>query len=142
MKKLKGQKLTDLQIKLKKLQLADSNKKTNLNLKQEIRKRQSETDEIYTLETQEKCVFLKQRNYDAGRKSAKLLAYRLQKQQMENTIYKIKHPKTRMVENTIEKIQESFEILYRELYSLPQASDETHIDTFLSSLELPTLNSS
>lgn len=95
MKKLKGRKLGGLQEKFKKLQLADSNK-INSNLKQEIKKLQSETDDIFTLETQKKCVFLKQRNHEAGGKSAKLLAYRLRKQQMENTIYKIKNPKTKI----------------------------------------------
>ena len=141
MKKLKGQKLADLQGKLKKLQLADSNK-SNSNLKQEIKKLQSEIDDIFTLETQKKCIFLKQRYYETGGKSAKLLAYRLRKQQMENTVYKIKNPKTKVVETTTEKIQESFEIFYRELYSQPQAPDETQIDSFLSSLELPSLSSS
>lgn len=45
MKKLEGQKLADLQGKLKKLQLADSNK-INSNFKQEIKKLQSEIDDI------------------------------------------------------------------------------------------------
>lgn len=94
MKKLKGQKLADLQGKLKKLQLADSNK-INSNLKQEIKKLQ--IDDIYTLETQKRFVFLKQKNYEVGGKSAKLLAYKLRKQEKENTIYKIKNLKTRIV---------------------------------------------
>lgn len=103
---------------------------------------QSEIDDIFTLETQKKYIFLKQRNYEAGGKSAKLLAYRLWKQQMENTIYKIKNPKTKIVENTIEKILESFEMFYSELYSQLLAPDEIQIDSFLSSLILPTLSSS
>lgn len=42
----------------------------------------------------------------------------------------------------MDKIQESFETFYWELYAQPQASYEIHINTFLSSLELPILTSS
>lgn len=44
-----------------------------------------------------------------------------------------------MVENKLEKIQESFETFYRTLYSRPKAPDETQIDTLLNTLDLPTL---
>lgn len=76
-----------------------------------------------------------------GGKSAKLLAYKLRKQQVDNTIYKIKNPKTN-VETKLGKIQESFETFYRTLYSQPQASDETQIEAFLNSLNLPKVTNS
>ena len=140
-KKLRGQKLADLQGKLKQLQVADSNT-INSILKGEIKKLQNEIDDIYTQEIQKKIIFLKQKNYEVGGKSAKLLAYKLRKQQADNTIYKIKNPKTKVIENQIGKIQECFEAFYRTLYSQPQASEESQIDTFLNSLNLPTLTAS
>lgn len=59
---------------------------------------------------------------------------------MENTIFKIKNPITKVVENKTEKIQESFELFYRELYSQPQADNENQIEEFLNKLELPELS--
>lgn len=75
-KKLRGQRLANLQGKLKQLQIADSNR-GNLNHKGEIKQLQKEIDDLYTLETQKRLLFLKQKNYEVGGKSAKLLAYKL-----------------------------------------------------------------
>lgn len=41
---------------------------------------------------QKKLIFLKQKYYEVGGKSAKLPAYKLKKQQAENTIYINKGP--------------------------------------------------
>lgn len=67
------------------------------------------------------------------------MAYKLHKQQ-ESSIHKIKNPKTRVIETKTEKIQECFETFYRELYSRSPASEETYIDAFLDSLDLPSLS--
>ena len=64
-----------------------------------------EINDIYSQEAQKKLIFLKQRYYETGGKSAKYLAYKLRKQQEENTIHKIRNPKTQIIENKIEKIQ-------------------------------------
>ncbi|XP_072114005.1 3-hydroxy-3-methylglutaryl-CoA reductase a isoform X1 [Mobula birostris] len=138
MKKINAQKLADLQGKLKQLQVVDSNK-SNSNRKQEIRKLQSEIDDIYTLETQRNFLYLREKSYEVGGKSARLLAYKLRIQQADNTIHKIKNPKTKLVESTIGKIQESFETYYRELYAQPQAPNEPYIDSVLNFLDLPKL---
>lgn len=87
-------------------------------------------------------IFLKQKYYEIGCKSTKLLAYKLRKQRVESTIYNIKHPHTKKVENKPEKIQESFKLFYKELYSQPQMSNETQIEDFLKTLNLPTLTHS
>ena len=139
LKKCKRQKLLDLEGKLKELQSLDSTA-MNANLKQEIRKTQGEINDIYSQEAQKKLIFLKQRYYETGGKSAKYLAYKLRKQQEENTIHKIRNPKTQIIENKIEKIQDCFENFYRELYTQPQAADEDQIDSFLDSLDLPKLS--
>lgn len=141
LKKLKMQKLVDLQSRLKQLQQIDTNE-SNPKIKEEIKKIKNDIDDIYTLDTQKKIVFLKQKYYEVGSKSTKLLAYKLRKQRVENTIHKIKHPHTKKVENKLERIQESFELFYKELYSEPQMSTESQIDDFLKTLNLPTLTNS
>lgn len=65
MKKCRGKKLADLQARLKQLQSTDS-RKTNAQMRSEIKKVQGEIDNIYTLEIQKKLTFLKQRNYEVG----------------------------------------------------------------------------
>lgn len=73
-----------------------------------------------------KLLFLGQRYYEKG---GKYLAYKLREQQEENTITKIRNPKTQTAVNEAEKIQESLETFYRELYSQPQAADEAQIES-------------
>lgn len=138
LKKIKMQKLVNLQVKLKQLQREDGYK-GNPEIKKEIKKIQVEIDEIYTQETQKKIIFLKQKYYEIGSKSSKVLAYKLRKQRLESTILKIKNPQTKIIENQLEKIQESFELFYKELYTQPQTTDEIKIDNFLNKLKLPTL---
>lgn len=53
-------------------------------------------------EIQKKITFLKQKTYEVGAKPAKLLAYRLRKQKMENTIFKVRDPKSNQIEDTRE----------------------------------------
>lgn len=114
----------------KQLQNEESNK-GNAKVKGEIKKLKGEIDNIFTQDTQEKkMLFLKQKYYEIGSKSTKLLAYKLCKQRVENTIYKIQNPHTKAIENKLEKIQESFELYYQALYSQPQASNETQIEDF------------
>ena len=138
LKKIKRQNLLDLEGKLKRLQAADSNV-ANPNLKQEIRSTQGQINHIYTQETQKKLLFLRQRYYEAGGRSAKYLAYKLRKEREESTIYKIRNPVSQTVETKAEKIQECFETFYRDLYSQPQAADDSQIDSFLRSLDLPVV---
>lgn len=139
LKKVKQQKLLVLEDKLKQLQLADSRGGTNSTLKQDIKKIQAEINDIYSQETQRSLLFLRQKFYEAGGKSAKYLAYKLRKQQEESTIHKIKNPLTNVVETKSEKIKECFESFYRDLYSQPAAADEAQVDSFLSRLDLPIL---
>ncbi len=71
----------------------------------------------------------------------KILAWKLRKKTAENTIYKIRDPRTKMIKkNKQNEIQEAFEVFYKKLYSRVPGGDETQIDTYLNSLELPTLN--
>lgn len=48
-----------------------------------------------THEIQKKLIFTGHKYYEGGSKYTKLLAYKLRKQQADNTIYKIRDPKTK-----------------------------------------------
>ena len=69
----------------------------------------------------------------------KLLAWRLRKQQAENTIHKIRDPVTKKITTSIDGIQTAFENYYTSLYSQKEHSNETTILEFLNSLDLPVL---
>ena len=64
----------------------------------EMDKKKNELSEIYSNDIKKTTIFVKQRYYDAGGKSAKLLAYKLKKQQAKNTIHKINSPKTNCIQ--------------------------------------------
>lgn len=53
----------------------------------ELDRMKNEIDEIYSNNIKRKLIFLKQRYYEGGGKSAKLLAYKLKKQQVDSNIY-------------------------------------------------------
>lgn len=135
-KKQKKEKLGKLQLDLKELQRQHKNTLDN-DKKIEIKILQNEIDAIYSDETQKKFIFLKQNYYEAGGKSTKWLAFKLRRQQADSTVYKIKHPKTGIIHNNIIEIQQSFETYYKDLYSQPELNNDNHIETFLSSLNLP-----
>ena len=78
--------------------------------------------------------FTKQRFYETGPR-----AMRIRKQQGKNTIYKIKNPKTQKVCSKSEDIQHVFESYYKDLYTQPAMADITTIESFLSSLDLPSI---
>lgn len=104
----------------------------------EIKRLQNEIDIIYTEETQKKLLFLKQGYYEVGGRSTKWLAFKLRKQQADSTVYKIKHPKTGLIHHEVEKIQQSLETYYKDLYSQPKLDNENLMEKFLDSVNLPT----
>lgn len=59
---------------------------------------------------------MKQRYYEAGSKSAKLLAYRLKKQMANNNIYKIRDSLTNSIKYKTEEKHKCFETYYKKLY--------------------------
>ena len=116
LKKIRRQKLQDLETKLKHLQRVHS-VTLDEKEKQEIKEIRNEIEEMSTQEIQKKFIFLKQRYYEVGGKAMKLLAYKLKKQQADNTISKIKNPDSGEIEHRLEKIQQSFEKFYKKLFS-------------------------
>lgn len=139
MKKLRVQKLRDLEGELEQLQRVHS-RTLDDQTKQEIGKIRKQIQDMSTQEIQNKLAFLKQRYYEVGGKATKLLAYKLRKQQAENTIHKIRHPELRTIEYGLKNIQENFENYYKTLYSQPQNENNLEMDTFFASLRLPSVS--
>lgn len=80
-------------------------------------------------------MFMKQRYNEAGSKSAKLLAYRLKKQQANN-IYKIRDSHTKSTIYKTEDIHNCFETYYKKLYAQPMVNNKVQMDLLLESLNL------
>lgn len=135
LKKQRKEKLERLQTELKKLEKIHKNT-LNKGTKQEIERKKNELNEIYSNDIKKKLVFLKQRHYEVGGKSAKLLAYKLKKQQAENTIYQIKDPITNSIHSKAKDIKKSFEVFFKNLYAQPE-TDESKMETFFDLIELP-----
>lgn len=132
LKKLKAKKLLDLEVKLRDLERLHGSTKDPSALLQ-VRSVKQEIDQIHSEEVEKKLRFMKQRYYEAGPKEAKLLAWRLHKQQAESTIYKIKDPITNKTTTKLEGIQKSFEKYYKSLYTQPEKASEQNIEQFLNS---------
>nr|AAD02930.1 reverse transcriptase [Oryzias latipes] len=137
-KKASQQKLKCLEEKLLKLQ-QEHFQSVNTKNKTEIIKLKKEIDDINTLAVQKKLVLMKQKYYEVGSKSLKLLSYKLRKQQAERAIYKIKNPSSKKIETDQEKIQQCFHEYYKNLYSETNLNNSDQIDAFLKDLDLPTL---
>ena len=138
-KKLRIKRVQDLEARLKHLQREHGNS-LDTEVKREMGVLKGELDEIATQEIKKSLLFTRQRYYEAGGKSMRLLAYRLRKQQADSTIHRIRNPVTGQMENSVEKIKESFNNYYKELYSQPKNIDETKIEMLLSSLDLPSVS--
>lgn len=107
LKKMKTEKLTNLQEKLRDLvEMHITNKEPSII--QQIRDTRQEIDKILGEEVEKNIRFMKQRYYEAGPRATKLLAWRLRKQQAENTIHKIRDPITNKITHTLDGIQKAF----------------------------------
>lgn len=94
---------------------------------------------LYTQEIEKKISFSRQKYYESGPKFMKILAWKLRKQQADQTIYRIRDPVTNTIQNKQENIQTVFEMFYKKLYSKMPEDKNKEIDIFLDKLELPTL---
>lgn len=126
-KKRKKEKLNSLYSQLKELQ-KDHKNRADPNKGVAIKKLHNEIDEIYSEKVKKKLVFLKQGYYEAVSKAMKLLAYKLRKQQADNTINKIRSSQTKEIQYKLYEIQHSFEEYNKELYSQPILDNENEID--------------
>ncbi len=107
-------------------------------VEQEIKTVKNEINDLYIQEIQKKLFFLKQKYWEVGGKSSKLLAYRLKKKQADSALYKLMNPETKVTEYKQERIQHCLLAFYQKLYSQPQLDNDPQINTFLNSIQLPS----
>lgn len=139
LKRVRQKGLIQLEAELK--QLKQNHKDTNdQKIRELLRKKKNEINQIYTKDIQKKIIFTKQKYYEGCGKANKLLAYRLKKQQAENSIHKIKNPITNSMHYKLKEIQNCFEKYYKKLYSQPQIDGE-EMEDFFQKINLPKLNS-
>lgn len=137
-KRLRNKNMEDLQNKLRELEIKHKQSPTP-NGFDRIRKIRNEINSLATQDTRKKLMFLKQKYYESGSKSMKILAWRLKKKIAENTVTKIKDPETKNIKNKLQEIHKSFEIFYRSLYAKVPGGSDHEIDRLLNSLDLPSL---
>lgn len=138
LKKTKSERLHNLENRLKMLEQLHSQKKDPLLLTQ-MQPIKQEIDQIYCENIEKNIRYMKQRYYEAGPKAAKVLAWRLRKQQEERTIHKIRDPITNKLKTKLKNIHCSFEKYYTLLYTQKGETNTDKIDKFLYSLDLPSL---
>lgn len=63
--------------------------------------KRNQIEEIHRKDIQKKLIYIKQNYYEGGSKYTKLLSYKLQKQQADNTIYKIRDPDSKEIHKII-----------------------------------------
>ena len=69
-----------------------------------------------------------------------MLAWKLKKKLAENTVHKIRDPRTNDLKNKLSEIHEAFEAFYKKIYARVPGGDTAQIDAFLNTLNWPTLN--
>ena len=138
LKKCRTERLNILQTELKHLETRHKDS-IDPTIKVEIATKRNQIDQLYNQDIQKKMMYTKQKYYEGGSKYTKLLAYKLRKQQADNTIYKITDPNTKVTHHGLEEIKKCFTDYYKNLYSQPPVTTDDQMHTLLNSLNLPTL---
>lgn len=137
LRKIRGLKYDQLEEELEKLEKQrpkNDNKDTTGNQIKDIKKQILMKDEI-----EKKLRFTKQTCYESGRRATQILARRLRKQQITNSIHKTRDPLTNSLKYDPEEIHRMFKNYYETLYSQPEKIDGEKIKQFLISLDLPSI---
>lgn len=138
LKRIRMEKYTNLIKTLKELEQKFRTKKES-SIQKQITEVKTQIEELLNQEVEKKARYLKQSYYEIGPKSAKLLARRLRKRQIDTAIYKIKNPTSHKVETKPEEIENIFRDYYQRLYSQEGTVDKQSIRDFLYSLDLPSI---
>lgn len=139
LKKSKQEELIDLEAKLKELQR--KHKLTlDANLEKEMHQIKTKLNDNQSRDILKSLMFVKQKYYEVGSKSTKLLAYKIKKQQTERTIYKIRDSRDGNIKYDLNDISQSFEIYYKKLYTQPSLDNKYLRDSLLEGLKRPTVS--
>ena len=80
-------------------------------------KMRNEINDLAAHEIKKNLMFLKQRYYEGGLKSIKILIWKHKKKIAQNTIHKIKNPLTKLIKSKLNEIQGAFETFNRTPYT-------------------------
>lgn len=137
-KKEKEKYINNLMLELKSLekQYMQSNNDDLLTTITEIKKN---LNRAYEDQIEKRTKFMKQSYYENGPRAKKLLAWRIRKQQADRFIHKVKNHFDNNVYYNLKDIQKSFTAYYSQLYTQSHPVDQSTINNFLFSLDLPSI---
>lgn len=135
-KKEREKKVENLELKIKDLEQAHKVGGAPSVLV-ELNKIRKELDGLLTERVQRAMAFTKQKYYDGGVKSLKILSYKLRKQQTKSSITCIKNNVMNKTLTDKQEIAEEFAEYYRQLYSPDKEDTQTQLKDYLQNLNLP-----
>lgn len=103
----------------------------------ELKKTRKDLDDLLTEKEERAMAFTKQKYYDGGAKSLKILSYKLKKQQTKSNIRFIKNSAKNKMLTGKQEIAGEFAEYYEELYSPETEEIQTQLRQFLQDLNLP-----
>lgn len=134
-------KQSDLESKIKILEVEHKNNNRNKNLLKELKQKSHELEEILTYKAEGALRYLNQKYYEKGNRASRLLAFQLRKEQANRVVSKVLHPISRNLVSQPREITEAFASVYEQLYDSPEIiNKEEKIRTFFSGLKMPCLS--
>ena len=116
MKKAKENRLNQLEKKLGELEKRHSENQSE-QIMCEIKEIRNHISNCYKDELDKKYKYLKQSYYEVVPRATKLLAKRIRKKQISQSVYKILDTGTGQTYNNLDEIDAAFQTYYRKLYS-------------------------
>ena len=139
-KKQREQLKTELEIQIKALE--DKHKKSlDMKLNKLLKKKRGELDKLLTQDVEKSILLTKQKHYDGGPKSIKMLAFRLKNQKSKSYITQLKDDTSKVITDKNE-IAETFATYYEKLYK--DETDKTNsarTELYLEKLNLKQVSS-
>lgn len=127
-KKRGREKLNKLELELNNLERKNKHN-IDCDTTQKTKEMKNQINQIYSLEMEKKLILRKQKYNKTGNKSAKLLAYKLKKEQTDRVIYRIKVPITEQMRRKTQEIHSCSEEYYKNLYSSKTHERNTSADS-------------
>ncbi|KAJ0068167.1 hypothetical protein NL108_017171 [Boleophthalmus pectinirostris] len=137
-KKEKESSIKNMLDKLKLLEIKHMQNKDSATLKK-IEETKQVLNKLYEDQIEKKFKFMKQKYYENGPKSKKLLAWRICKQQADRFVNEVRSPVSNSRCRELKYIQKSFVVYHEHLYAQPHPQSPQAINYFLSKLDLPSI---